>query len=235
VPQVTLRYSPDRPFLADGKDPVTVEAFLLGGEDSVRSDIRLNLFDGSGTLHPTPLTIPAGQWNGQAYLTSTNRGSVTIEYLGSTPLTEISGDKKLSIQFVAPVTHLDLEASPPGISLVDTSDLIVKLTDDQHRPVNTDTPRQVVFAIESGQGSLRQHEVVIPAGQFEVRTTFVPERSGTVRVSASSPKLLTAVVPLEVAAPVTLLACSIAGGLIGGYCPVAMGKGEIPGGQLSAR
>jgi hypothetical protein len=228
LPEVALRYSPDRAFLADGKDPVRVEAFLLGGEDSAHSDIRLNVFDGSGTLHPIPLTIPAGQLNGQSQLTSTNPGSVTIEYLSSTPLAEISGDKKLSIRFVAPVTHLDLKASPPGISLVDTSDLIVTLTDDQHRPVATDMQRQVVFAIESGQGSLRQQELVIPAGQFEVRTTFVPERSGEVRVSASSPNLLTVVAPLEVAAPVTLLVCSLAGGLIGGLLSRRKGHRRNP-------
>jgi hypothetical protein len=228
VPEVALRYSPDRAFLADGKDLVTIDAFVVGGENSARSDIRLNLFDGSGTLHPMPLTIPAGQSNGQSQLTSTNPGSVTIEYLGSTPSTEISGDKKLTIRFVVPVTHLDLQASPPGISLVGTSDLIVKLTDDQNRPVTTDTPRQVVFAIESGQGSLRKQEVVIPAGQFEVRTTFVPERSGEVRVSASSPNLLTAVAPLEVSAPVMLVVCSISGGLIGGLLSRRKGRRRNP-------
>src|SRR5260370_10495175 len=59
LPEVALRYSPDRAFLADGKDTVTVEAFLVGGDDSARSDIRLNVFDASGTLHPTPLPLPA--------------------------------------------------------------------------------------------------------------------------------------------------------------------------------
>jgi hypothetical protein len=86
----------------------------------------------------------------------------------------------------------------------------------------------VVFAIESGQGSLRQQELVIPAGQFEVRTTFVPERSGEVRVSASSPNLLTVVAPLDVAAPVTLLVCSIAGGLIGGLLSRRKGHRRNP-------
>jgi hypothetical protein len=166
--------------------------------------------------------------NGQSQLTSTNPGSVTIEYLGSTPSTEISGYKRLNIRFVAPVTHLNLQASPPRISLVDTSNLIVKLADDQNRPVATDTPRQVVFAIESGQGSLWKQEVVIPAGQFEVRTTFVPERFGAVRLSASSPNLLTAVTPLQVAAPVTLLVCSVAGGLIGGLMSRRKGRRRNP-------
>ena len=32
IPEIALRFSPDRQFLADGKDAVTVQAFLMSGE-----------------------------------------------------------------------------------------------------------------------------------------------------------------------------------------------------------
>jgi hypothetical protein len=61
---VALRYSPDRRFLADGKDTVTIQAFLVS--EFTGSGIRFNLFDSSGTMKPIPLTIPQGQDSGSA-------------------------------------------------------------------------------------------------------------------------------------------------------------------------
>src|SRR5258708_733279 len=56
----------------------------------------------------------------------------------------------------------------------------------------------------------------IAAGQSQTHTTFQPERSGQVSVSASTANLITASSPITVAAPFSLLFWSILGGLLGG-------------------
>ncbi len=215
--ELALRYSPDRAFLADGNDSVTVQAFLVGDADAAPRDIRLNVFDSSGTLHPAPLTIPRGEASGHAVLTSTHPGTVTVEYLGSAPPAQMEGDKKLQIRFRPAITRLDLRASPPGISLLDTSDLVVTLTDSQGRPLATDSPRAVNLMIDAGRGVIESQQLQIPAGGFQARSRFLPGMSGQVTVSASTPNLLTAEVPLQVSLPLTLLLLSALGGTAGGY------------------
>jgi len=217
IPRLVLRFSPDRRFLADGKDAATVQAFLLTGPANLSGDIRLNVFDSSGTMQPTPLTIPKGQDSGRAKLTYTNPGAVTVEFLGSTPPAAIEGDKKLHIQFMPPIAKAALEASPPAISLVDTADLVVTLTDEQGRPVASDAARHVTFAIQSGRGSITRKELDIPAGQFQARSTFEPAWLGQTNILAATPNLLTVTAPVQVSAPTGLLLFSLAGGLAGGY------------------
>lgn len=226
MPEIALRFSPDRQFLADGKDAVTVQAFLLGGDDAARSDFRLNIFDSSGTMQPAPLIIPKGQASGRSVLTSSHPGNITVEFLGSTPPSECEGDRKLSIKFRPPITRVGFKASPPRISLVDTSDVILELTDELGRPINDDAPRVVTFAIDSGRGTLGSKEVHIPAGQFWARANFQPEWPGLVSVSASTPNLLTATTTLDVSTPVALLLCSALGGLTGGVFSYLKSRGK---------
>jgi hypothetical protein len=228
MPRLALRYSPDRRFLADGKDAATVQAFLLTGPANGSGDLRLNVFDSSGTMEPTPLTIPKGQESGRAKLTYTNPGPVTVEFLGSTPPAVIEGDKKLEIQFMPPITRAALEASPPAISLVETADLVVTLTDDQGRPVASDAARHVTFAIQSGRGSITRKEIDIPAGQFQVRSTFEPAWLGPTSILAATPNLLTVTAPVQVSAPTSLLLFSLAGGLAGGYLSYSKRKRSAP-------
>ena len=216
LPQITLRYSPDRQFLADGKDAVSIEAFLIGSEEAVRSDIHLNVYDSSNTMKPAPLTIRAGEPAGQSELTSSAPGTVTVEFLGSNPPAAFEGDRKLSIKFVPPITQISLVPSPPQISLVDRAELIVTLTDDQHRPLATSAPRQVALSIASGKGQIERRELQVPAGHFECRTGFVPQWPGQVTISASTPNFLTVSTPMEVSVPATLLLCSGVGGMVGG-------------------
>lgn len=215
LPKLALRYSPDRRFLADGRDAATVQAFLLS--DFTSSDIRLNLFDSSGTMEPIPLTIPKGQDSGRAAVTFSQPGTVTVEFMGSEPLADVEGDRKLRIPFMPPITHATLEASPPVISLVDKADLVVTLRDGLDRPVASDSGRHVTFAIQTGRGELTQTELDIGAGQFEARTTFQPAWLGLADISAATPNLLTVSIPLHVSMPLGLLLCSLAGGLAGGY------------------
>jgi hypothetical protein len=224
LPRITIRYSPDRDLLADGKDQVAIDAFLLS--DAVARDIRLNVFDGSGTMQPVPMLIAQGQIQGHSVLTSSHPGNVTVEFLGSAPNAQFEGEKKLNIRFTPPVTRLDLEASPPAISLVDTADVVARLCDERGLSIATDVPRQVTFTIESGQGGIRQKDVTIRPGQFEARTTFQPEWPGNVKVAASTANLMTATAPLSVATPVALLICSGLGGIIGGI--LSRRKGRKP-------
>jgi hypothetical protein len=216
LPQITLRYSPDRQFLADGKDAVSIQAFLMGANETLPSDIHLNVYDSSNTLKPKPLTIRAGEPSGGSVLTSNQPGAVMVEFLGSTPPTEFQGDTKLHINFAPPITRLDLRASPPNISLLDTAELIVTLTDDEGRPLATNAPRQVTFSILSGKGQIAERELQVPAGQFQVRTRFVPEWPGQVKISSATANLLTVATPMQVSAPILLLVCSGLGGLVGG-------------------
>ena len=216
LPQITLRYSPDREFLADGKDAVSIQAFLMGANETLPSDIHLNVYDSSNTLKPTPLTIRAGEASGQSVLTSSQPGAVTVEFLGSRPSAEFQGDKKLQIKFAPPITRLELRASPPHISLLDTAELIVTLIDDEGRPLATNSPRHVAFSILSGRGQIEGRDLQVPAGQFQVRTKFVPEWPGQVTISSSTPNLLTVTTPMRVSVPILLLLCSSLGGVVGG-------------------
>lgn len=216
LPRITLRFSPDRQFLADGRDAATVQAFLVGPDESVSANILLNVYDSSHSMQPAPLRIPAGEVNGQSVLTSTAPGTVTVEFLGSTPQTSFDGNKELKIKFMPPITHLALRASPPNISLVDGAVLIATLTNDQGTPIATAAPRAVAFSIDSGHAQIGAQQMQIAAGEFEARTTFTPEWAGAAKVSVSTPNLLTASAPVQVSLPVGLLLCSLAGGLIGG-------------------
>ncbi len=215
--ELALRYSPDRPFLADGQDTATVQAFLVGNAESAPNDIRLNVFDSSGTLRPAPLVIPRGQSSGRATLTSTESGIVTVEYLGSAPPAQLQGDKKLQIRFRPPVTRLDIRFSPPGISLLDTSDVVVTLLGSDGRPLPTDVARPVSVVLNSGRGTIERKQLEIPAGGFDARTNFLPEASGTVLISAATPNLLTSTATLQVSLPVALFLLSVLGGTAGGY------------------
>ena len=215
-PRITLRFSPDRPFLADGRDAATIQAFLVGPNEAISANILLNLYDSSHSMAPVPLQIPAGLANGESVLTCSTPGPVTVEFLGSAPQTDFDGEKKLKIQFMPPITRLALRASPPRISLVERAELIATLTNEQGLPIAAAAPRIVAFSIESGHAQIGRQQMEIAAGQFEARTTLTPQWAGAAKVSVSTPNLLTASAPVQVSLPVGLLLCSMAGGLIGG-------------------
>lgn len=217
LPEITLRYSPQRDLLANGADPAGVEAFLVGDIASAPSDIRLNLFDSSNSLSPTPLVIRAGQSTGRSTVTASEPGNVTVEYISSNPRVVLDGGNTLRVHFVPPISKLSLSASPPRISLVDTAEIVVSLADASGRNWNSEAERHVSLTLTSGRGQLSVQALTIPAGQFEARTKFVPQMPGTVTIAASTPNLLTVAVPLIVNWPLALLICSIGGGAIGGF------------------
>jgi hypothetical protein len=213
---ITLRTSPDRVFLANGRDFATVEAFLMGS-GSAPADMKLNVFDSAGTLNPSPIVIPRGKSVGLGRISATQPGTYTVEFLGSDPDTPFDGNKKIDVRFGPPVTQLLTSVSPSRISLLDYSDVIVRLADENGRTVATDTPRVVSLAIVEGKGEIRPAQVTIGANQFEARSVFYPGEGGVVKISASAANLLTREVEVPVSRPVSLLAISAAGGLVGGY------------------
>lgn len=218
APQVTLRFSPDRVFLADGKDAVNIEAFLLN-PDVYPEDIHLSVFGSSSNVNPVTLTIPAGQASARVGLTSNEPGTVTAEFLSSAPEVSIQGDKALNIHFGPPITHLRLSSSPPSISLVDTATVFATLVDDQGIAQNTDAARNLAFSIASGKGQVDSQVVQIPAGQSTAQVKFHPEWRGAVTISAATANLMNAEAPLRVTIPLALLLCSVVGALMGSILP----------------
>lgn len=217
-PLLVLKSSPQRPLLADGKDAATIHVFYGSEEGVAPNDIRIRLFNSSGTLLPIPpLVIPQGEDYAQATLTSHKVEKITVEYLGSTPEVPVSGARQLQIKFGPAITQLELNASPPVITLVDKSDLIVRLLNEAGTtPIATDTARLVSFAIDKGRGEIEQKEVEIPAGRFEGRTSFLPTWIGEVSISAATPDLPPASVPIKIKLPLMPLMLSALGGLAGG-------------------
>lgn len=213
---LTLRYSPQRTLLADGKDQATIQAFVVDGPDSSAQEIRVRLFNSGGELTPQPLIIPAGEDVGAAVLTSTNQQTITVEFVNANPDASIQGDTKMQIVFGPPVTQLALDVSPPVITLVDKSDLIIKLLDSSGKPVATDIPRKVSFTIESGRGDIETKELLIAAGGFEARTSFRPTWRGEVQLTAATPNLQTASALVKVTLPVLILVLSAVGAALGG-------------------
>ncbi len=215
--QLALRYSPQRAFLANGKDRVTVHAFVLPNEAADLPGFRINLYDGAGTLMPKPLLVPPGAEEGSATLTYDHVGDVKVEYLNASPAMYPAGEKELMIHFDPPIAGLDVSGSPPRISLVDTADLILTLVGEAGQPLQTHEARTVSLALESGRGALSKQEITIGAGGSEARVVFTPLWWGDVTVSARTPNLLKTAAKIEVYPPLGLAGISILGGLLGGY------------------
>ena len=214
---LALRFSPQRAFLANGKDPVTVHAFVMPKGEAPLPGFRVRLFDGTGTMQPVPLVIPPGAEEGTATLRSDHEGQVKVEYLGATPAVDLDGDRVMTVSFEPPIVGFELQPSPPRISLVDTCDLVLRLIDDQGRPIATKARRTVSLALAAGRGEFSAREVPIEPDSSSARATFTPVWWGPVTVTASTPNLVNVNASLEVVPPLALLGFSLAGGLLGGY------------------
>jgi len=226
---LVLKNSPQRTLLADGKDAATIHVFFYSAVGTASNDIRIRLFNSGGKLEPpqnNALVIRKDEDYTSATLTSDKVGAVTVEYLGSTPNFNTQGDSRLQIKFGPPITQVDLNASPPSLSLVDQSDLIVRLLDESGKPIATDTSRQISFAIERGRGEIEKKELEIPAGRAEGRTSFLPTWIGEVEISAATPDLQPATlpIPLKVSPPIMPLSLSALGGLAGGLIAFWVGQ-----------
>jgi hypothetical protein len=214
-----IKNSPQRALLANGKDSATIHVFFYtdkNEEGTAARDIRVRLFNSSGSLRPTIVSIPQGDDYGEAKLVSTEVGIVNVEYVGATPQVKEPNPKKLQIKFGPPITEMNFETSPPSISLVDTADLIVRLVNDEGRPIATDSSRQVSFGIKTGRGEIRKDEITIAKDRAEGRSSFLPTWRGKVVLTAATPNLPLAEAKLEVELPGSLLGLSALGGLAGG-------------------
>lgn len=215
-PTITLRYSPQRTLLADGRDGASIQAFLLDEEDSLAQDIRVQLFNSNGLLQPQPLVIPAGESSGTAILTSQDVDTITVEYVQSRPATIVEGAKKLRIPFGPAIAQIVLDPSPAQITLVDECDLNVKLLNSEGRALKTDLPRVISFEIDRGRGEITNKEITIAPDNFAGRTTFRPTWRGQVALAATTPSLPASTTIVTVSLPTTLLLLTVAGGLAGG-------------------
>lgn len=225
IPQVELRVTPQRTLLADGRDSATVYGLLSGNDAIATTDIKLRLHNSDGTLQPAELTILKGEFSGTAQLISDHPGNVAVEYLGAVPAAKLIGKDSLSVKFGPPITGIEIKASPPQISLLESAEVVVRLLGNDNVPLATDQPRDIFLTIEQGSGQLGTHQFNIPAGSAEGRASFTPTTVGNVVLAAASPNLVTTQVPLQVTWPITLLITSAIGGLVGGLLAFAMEKG----------
>ncbi len=224
LPQVELRIVPQRKLLADGKDSATVYGLLSGDSAHANNDIKLRLISSDGVMQPAEVLIPKGEFSGTTQLVSEHPGEIVVEFLGAAPNVELVGEEQLSVIFGAPITKIEIKASPPEISLLEEAELVVRLMGGDGVPLETDEARDVLLTIEQGGGLLGAHEFIIAAGSAEGRTTFSPTEVGEVILAAASPNLVSVQVPLSVTWPIALLIASALGGLVGGLLAFAMEK-----------
>jgi hypothetical protein len=234
-PLLTLCCRGQRRFLADGKDEAKIQLFL---DEMALADLNIRLATNGGKLSSEVVTIPRGQLTGEARLTNDYSGTVTVNIQGSAPRVELKGDKELMLSFAPPISKLGLKTSPPKIYQGDRSDLIIYLQDDQARPVETDEPRKISLAIDSGRGEIEPKVFVIQPGYSEGRARFTPAESGKVVVSASTPSLGVERSELEVTRATVLLVWSAIGGLVGGllaFWSRCMNWWRLPTGALTSQ
>jgi hypothetical protein len=211
---VVLATSPDRRLLADSQDAATVYAFLRTGAAS--EDIRIQLVASLGMISPNPLVIKKGEFSGEARLVADRVGRARIRYLAEQPQVAIEGSPDLQVDFAPPITQLQLRASPPEISLLDTPQIVLELQDAAGRAIATDEPRRISLYLERGNGEIAPVEVEVAKDQATGRAGFTPWWMGTTTVAAVTPAILTKSTTLRVTLPTLLIALTAVGGLIGG-------------------
>jgi len=211
---LNLRSSPQRPFLANGKDVANIFVRVLG--EPPDRDTKVFIFNSDGSMVPKPLVIPKGWPFGEAQLTSEQVGKVQLEYWWSDGWVEIEGNPSLAVEFAPPIVQFKAMASPPAISLLDEAQLVVQLADKKGTRMATDTDRKVTFRIDRGSGAFSKYEITIPNGSSEARTTFLPTQRGQVVVTASSDNMSDQQIALSISWPALLLCLVGFGGLLGG-------------------
>jgi hypothetical protein len=211
---VLLATSPDRRLLADSQDAATIYAFLRTGAAS--EDIRIQFVASLGTISPNPLIIKKGDFAAEAKLVADRVGRARIRYVAEQPEVTIEGSPDLSVDFAPPITQLQLRASPPVVSLLDTPQIVVELQDAEGRAVATDEPRRISLYLEKGNGEIAPVELEVAKDQATGRAGFTPWWMGTTTVAAVTPAILTKSTTLRVTLPTLLIALTAIGGLIGG-------------------
>jgi len=211
---ILLTATPERRFLANGQDRATIRAFIL--ENAADADIRIQLVASLGTVSPNPLIIPKGDFVGEATLIANEVGHSKLRVIATQPQVKVKNDSALEVDFAPPITRLEVLASPPNTSLLETPQIIVQLKNADGQPVAADEPRSISLHLQEGNGEIQPVEIEIPKGKFEGRAAFMPWWMGSTTVVANTPNLLDRSTTLTVKLPTLLIALTAAGGLIGG-------------------
>ncbi|HYM13034.1 MAG TPA: hypothetical protein VEU62_20005 [Bryobacterales bacterium] len=212
---VTLTtYVPKKP-KADGTDYAKIQAFVLGAE--CPKPIEVQLASDIGALDPNPLVIRALETKGESTLTSQKTGPVSVRYIRAAPPVDLQGDRELKVNFYAPIGDFDPKPSPPSISLLDQSKLVVRLLDEHGTQTDTDEPRQITLTLQTGKADFAPPDVTIAAGQSVGNAVLRPFSSGTIAVVASTPNLHDRSFTVQVTWPTLLLILAGVGGLAGGW------------------
>ena len=225
--QVMVLISPSRELMADGLDAAQVTALTSG--DVAHQDISINLhsslgfFDCPSLDKPKPcadyqLILPKGSTHAEARLTSTQAGTSSIVAVSSTPNMELVMPSAV-IVFGPPITKIAAEASPPNITLLGRSQLIVRLTDDQGKIYVPSHPRKISVSIKKGEGHFDPEDSTItlfpPNNSAEL--AFLPGfGTGDTELTASTDQLPSADLHVRTSLPVALILIAALGGLVGG-------------------
>lgn len=200
-----------RSVLADGKDPAKIEAFMT---TPASRPMQIRLHNTLGTFTSEVLTIPKDSVYGSTTLVSNMPGSANV----STPaLVPCPHDVPFTVKFVSPIVGIKCMASPPSISLIDNTDILVTLVDEHGNERTTDCARVVSFAIDEGRGEFSKTELTIDSGRSQVRATFVPTKLGAMSIMAMTPDLHSQKTGFNVSWPMMQLIFSILGGIAGGF------------------
>lgn len=215
--------------LANNRDAAEIKAIFMGGVERTTKEIRLTLGSSGGVVTPAQLVIPAGSTEGAestARLTSNQVGTLELRCINPSRTVDMQGDSTVRAYFGPPISAIAVLPSPPEISLVDKSDVVVSLVDEQGTPVPTDTARRVSLTLNEGKGEFENVDLMIPPGSSQARTSFAPIKRGDVVLSASTPTLPVATARMTVLTPVMLIVVALVGGLVGGAIAYYTGKRE---------
>jgi hypothetical protein len=202
---------------ANGKDEVTVWVFLKKPAPQAL-DIKLHT-----PLEDKIIKFEKKDIQGYTTLTSTTPGTVYVKFMASEPRVGLRCSKELPIQFHAPVTGYAFEVFPSRIPFIDKADLVVRLLNNTETVV-TDEDYPVSFRVNNDVGKLSDNSIIIKAGRFEERTSFIPVKKGEVIITAIMPGFLNQDQKLEVETPVMFLVLSAIGGLVGGLIAFWVGQ-----------
>jgi hypothetical protein len=229
VARIRIFSSPARELMANGSDAATISALVDG--DVAHQDIAIQIHSTLGSLEPcdsqehalsgvcpdTVLVIPKGASSSFVELQSNHMGDARISYV-PTRKDIIIEDAPAVIQFGPPITRIAVTASPPRISLVDNSNILVQLTDDKGKIYVPARARRVTLSIQQGEGRLdSRSEIVIAPPNTNAVTSFTPGFwLGAVDLEVTADELSSTHLRLYVTPPIWLLLISVAGGLAGG-------------------
>jgi hypothetical protein len=225
--RVMILMSPEREIMADGLDTATVSALTDG--DVAHEDISISLhaslgffacasLDKSNPCADYQLVVPKGFTHAEARLTSKQVGKSTIAAVPGTPTVELAASS-VQVEFGPPITKISAVASPPDITLVGRSQLIVRLTDDQGTIYVPSRPRRIFLSITKGEGHLdpEGEAVILEPPNHSAEISFVPGFGvGETDLTASTDQLKSVELQVRTRLPIALILIAIAGGLVGG-------------------